>query len=421
MEKYREDLVSQIINETRFDCNKLQGVRVGRDMTLAMRNQTGRHLVSDTKKNAIENYTRMIGKNLDMPEGIVNKTIRTVTHVMEKQQTKGKSTKLIILACMYYRCREAGLKYLMHDFAHQVERKNVFDLCKAYLNICQILRVKPDVNDATFFAPRFVEELGLPDELRADILAYANQLLDRMKVDWMSHGRRPTGLIAAAFYIACKCFKLERSVEEIARVLRVTPETVRKRVNEFKSLRVAQLTKEEFAALGAEGGAFDPEDPPAFKKTQLLAIEDAPSSEPDPVDRQIALAAIAADQETGAIPKQIAEDEFDEREIDCLLFKPEETKLKQVLWTKNNEDWLKEQQNKHDLQEKKQINRKAQRRNARLSKLDPGQMMRKTSFKSNSSFNSTVQNILNNAALRKQFSEEGLQELFPEKNERDFL
>lgn len=63
-----------------------------------------------------------------------------------------------------------------------------------------------------------------------------------MRKDWLGQGRRPTGLIAAGFYIASRCYNVEKNLKEIANVLKVSEETIRKRVNEFKSLKVAQLT-----------------------------------------------------------------------------------------------------------------------------------------------------------------------------------
>lgn len=108
----------------------------------------------------------------------------------------------------------------------------------------------------------------MPQEKESKILDYVMKLLDRMKTDWISQGRRPTGLIGASFWIAFKCFSIERSFTDIAETLKISEETIRKRVNEFKVLKVARLTKEEFIELKDCDMNFLPEDPPSFKNSK---------------------------------------------------------------------------------------------------------------------------------------------------------
>jgi len=55
-----------------------------------------------------------------------------------------------------------------------------------------------------------------------------------MKKDWISAGRRPTGLCGAALLLASKAFEINRSVSDIVRVVNISETVIRKRMDEFR-------------------------------------------------------------------------------------------------------------------------------------------------------------------------------------------
>lgn len=56
---------------------------------------------------------------------------------------------------------------------------------------------------------------------------------------WISTGRRPHGLCGAALLIAARFHGFKRSTSQIVKVVHVCEETVRKRINEFKKIKIA--------------------------------------------------------------------------------------------------------------------------------------------------------------------------------------
>ena len=67
-----------------------------------------------------------------------------------------------------------------------------------------------------------------------------------MNRSWISTGRHPSGLCGAAILIAAKFHGFRRRPQEIVKVAHVCLEVIRKRVNEFKFLKTAELTRKEF-------------------------------------------------------------------------------------------------------------------------------------------------------------------------------
>lgn len=73
-----------------------------------------------------------------------------------------------------------------------------------------------------------------------------------MTRDWLTIGRKPTGLCGAAIFIAAKLHGLPRPTKQVIEVVRVCEETLRKRVDEFSKTRAAELTWSKFQELNFE-------------------------------------------------------------------------------------------------------------------------------------------------------------------------
>ena len=72
-----------------------------------------------------------------------------------------------------------------------------------------------------------------------------------MNRSWMRTGRRPNGLCGAAILIAAKIHGFKRTSAQIVKAVHVGEETVRKRLNEFKTTNTAMLTRGEFQNMEA--------------------------------------------------------------------------------------------------------------------------------------------------------------------------
>lgn len=77
----------------------------------------------------------------------------------------------------------------------------------------------------------------------------ATRIVQRMKRDWMSTGRRPTGLCGAALLLAAKAFNLNRTISDVVRIVHISESVVRKRLDEFSSTPSASLTIDQFSTV----------------------------------------------------------------------------------------------------------------------------------------------------------------------------
>ena len=97
---------------------------------------------------------------------------------------------------------------------------------------------------------------------------------------WISTGRRPNGLCGSAILIAARVLNFKRSTSQIVKVAHVCEETLRKRLTEFKGLKIAQLTRNELKKIEnaplnklkrtvSEQSVEETMDPPSFTKKRL--------------------------------------------------------------------------------------------------------------------------------------------------------
>jgi len=70
------------------------------------------------------------------------------------------------------------------------------------------------VIDPSLFIHRFCDKLEFGEKLSV-VSMTALRLLQRMKRDWICHGRRPTGLVGAAILIAARYHGFKRTTNQI--------------------------------------------------------------------------------------------------------------------------------------------------------------------------------------------------------------
>ena len=92
----------------------------------------------------------------------------------------------------------------------------------------------------------------------------AVRIVQRMARDWMTPGRRPAGICGAALIVAARMSNFRRTPREMMYVVKVNPNTILKRLEEFKGVESASLTIEDFRTMWLETDA----DPPSYAQNQ---------------------------------------------------------------------------------------------------------------------------------------------------------
>ena len=106
----------------------------------------------------------------------------------------------------------------------------------------------------------------------------ALKILQFMKRDWITTGRRPSGLCGACILISAKLHKFNIDINLLSDVVHVSAQTIQNRIEEFSLTKVASMTKEQFEAF-KEGHYYPGADPPAFLKGLMKDDEEKEKKE----------------------------------------------------------------------------------------------------------------------------------------------
>ncbi|BHF71662.1 transcription factor TFIIIB subunit brf1 [Sparganum proliferum] len=190
--------------------------------------------------------------------------------------TRGRNAMQLSAACIYVAARQLRVNLMLLDLSDAVAI-NVFQVGRTYVDLKRKLNLSLPEIDPCLFVERFASQLDFENKTAA-VATTAMRLLQRMKKDWISTGRRPSGLAAAALLVAARVHEFNRTEEDVAKVARISQETARKRLVEFSRTPSSALSIDAFFSVDYD----EEQDPPAFgrqSQTKRAVIDELDMSQ----------------------------------------------------------------------------------------------------------------------------------------------
>ncbi|KAL5109620.1 Transcription factor IIIB 90 kDa subunit [Taenia crassiceps] len=172
--------------------------------------------------------------------------------------TRGRSSLQLAAACIYVAARQLRVNLMLLDLSDAVAI-NVYHVGRTYIDLKRRLNLSLPEVDPCLFVERFASQLDFEDKT-AVVATTAMRLLQRMKKDWISTGRRPSGLAAASLLVAARIHEFNRTEEDVAKVARISQMTARKRLIEFSKTPSSGLSINAFFIVDYD----EEQDPPCF-------------------------------------------------------------------------------------------------------------------------------------------------------------
>lgn len=172
----------------------------------------------------------------------------------------------VLCACLYAACRRERTSHVIYDFSSGCNEDPHAILTQMKL-ICHATHTEVPVVDPSCYVQRFAEEMNLGDKT-AEVIVCALKVLRAMQDDWISCGRRPMGVCAAALLVACYVFGIPYTPEQVCGMVRLTSNTITRRLNEFAATPTAALESID---------DYQPSNqtlPPAFNDSSRKSTED---------------------------------------------------------------------------------------------------------------------------------------------------
>jgi transcription initiation factor TFIIB len=169
-----------------------------------------------------------ISSYLSLPSNMREASATLYRKAVDRNLIRGRLIETVVAAVIYAICRKYDIPRTLEEMAEVsgIDKKEIgktFRLLKANLKF-----ELPEINPAGY-VPRFTSTLNLPGNVQEK----ARKLIDDGMKKGLVEGRGPTGVAAAAVYIAATMCGERRSQKEVSDAAGVTEVTVRNRCREL--------------------------------------------------------------------------------------------------------------------------------------------------------------------------------------------
>ena len=180
------------------------------------------YLIALPELNRVASY-------LGLPDNIRESAALLYRKCVQNNLIRGRPIETVVQAVIYAACRSAGMPRTLDEISN-ISGLPKKEIGRAYRVISHELGLKIPLTDPISYVPRYVNALKLSGEAQEKSIEL---LKDAMKKGLVS-GRSPTGVSAAAVYIAGALAGERRTQKEVADVAGVTEVTIRNRYRELK-------------------------------------------------------------------------------------------------------------------------------------------------------------------------------------------
>ncbi|HEC86701.1 MAG TPA: transcription initiation factor IIB [Thermoplasmatales archaeon] len=176
---------------------------------------------------ALSELDRM-ASSMGLPRNVRETAAMIYRKAVIKNLIRGRSIEGVAAAALYAACRQCGVPRTLDEIADasRVSRK---EIGRTYRFIARELGLKLMPTSPQDYISRFCSELKLSGDVQAKAIEILKDAADKE----LTSGRGPTGVAAAAIYIASILCGERRTQREVADVAGVTEVTIRNRYKEL--------------------------------------------------------------------------------------------------------------------------------------------------------------------------------------------
>ncbi|WP_407393164.1 transcription initiation factor IIB [Methanobrevibacter sp.] len=173
-----------------------------------------------------------VSSKLDLPRSPVREDASVIyRQATKKQLIRGRSIESMVAASIYTACRRCDIPRTLEEISEmsQVPKKQIG---KNYRFLARELNIKLKPTSPVDYIPRFATRLGLSNKVQIKAIDIINISMK----NGFNSGKGPTGVAAAALYIASMLLGERKSQKVVAGVAGVTEVTIRNRYKELSEL-----------------------------------------------------------------------------------------------------------------------------------------------------------------------------------------
>ena len=196
-----------------------------------LRKWQARTRISDgTERNlavALTSLDRM-SSALSLPRNVRETAAMIYRKAARNKLTRGRTIEGITAAVLYAACRQCNVPRTLEEIS-KVSQMKKKEIGRNYRNISRKLELRLLPTIPQDYISRFCSQLNLNGNVQAKTI----EILKKASSEELTSGRGPTGMAAAALYIASVLCNNRRTQREVAEIAGVTEVTIRNRYKEL--------------------------------------------------------------------------------------------------------------------------------------------------------------------------------------------
>ncbi|MFP4118495.1 MAG: transcription initiation factor IIB [Candidatus Woesearchaeota archaeon] len=171
---------------------------------------------------------KRVSSFLRLPSSVEEEASRIYTLAVQKGLVRGRSMESVVAGALYAACRRHDVPRTLDELgeASGIEKK---EIGRTYRFITRELGIKIMPSNPADYIARFASAL----KLTAETQSRSVEIIEEAQSVELTSGRGPTGIAAAALYVAALINGEKRTQREVADVAGVTEVTIRNRYKEL--------------------------------------------------------------------------------------------------------------------------------------------------------------------------------------------
>lgn len=250
-----------------------QFIRNSRDSTSINKNKFNDIILSSAKRKI-----NQMSHSLKLKGSYQDEAMKFFILAIQKGFSNGKKFQNLCASSLYAVCRRKKTHHLLVDFS-DITQIQTNKIGTVFLKFTRTLNISVPVVDPSLYIGRFVTGLQIGNKTERVGMS-ALRLIARMKREWVSTGRRPSGLCGAAILLATKLHGIKKTQKEISDIVRIGDVVIKSRLKEICKTSISNLTIEEIDAGGGDDGSrksllefsYEKIKPPSMHKKSEIKI-----------------------------------------------------------------------------------------------------------------------------------------------------
>ncbi len=171
---------------------------------------------------------KRVSSYLKLPKSVDEEAARIYTLAVQRGLVRGRSMESVVAGALYAACRRHDVPRTLDELseASGIEKK---EIGRTYRFVTRELGITILPSNPADYIARFASALKLSAETQSKSI----EILEKAQKIELTSGRGPTGIAAAALYVAALMHGEKRTQREVADVAGVTEVTIRNRYKEL--------------------------------------------------------------------------------------------------------------------------------------------------------------------------------------------